>query len=235
LCMFHPLDHPMERGWVGRIHGDKVVHLAAQTLQTFFTGGGSAREHAEYPLVEVCLLAPVLHPPAVRIFENQDTFAFANPAAVVGPRAEVVIPASDVTADRGSRRSVTVVPRVAGVVGASGSLAGFTAFAEWRADLPVPKDRDFALGLGPIVVTSDELDPTQVEVAVRVDGQERLRGPAPGFDWRAGHDLAAEHTVLRPGDLVVAPGFDPVEGLGESAVQIELVGVGVLEHVVVGD
>ena len=47
--MFHPLDHPLERGWVGRIEGERVIHLAAQTLQSFFTGGGTAREHAEYP------------------------------------------------------------------------------------------------------------------------------------------------------------------------------------------
>ena len=60
LCMFHPLDHPLERGWVGRIDGDQVVHLAAQTLQSFLTGGGSAREHAVYPLAEVRLLSPVL-------------------------------------------------------------------------------------------------------------------------------------------------------------------------------
>ena len=87
--MFHPLDHTMERGWVGRIDGEHVVQLAAQTLQSFFTGGGSAREHAVYPLAEVCLLAPVLHPPAVRIFDDQVAFEFANPAAIVGPRAAV--------------------------------------------------------------------------------------------------------------------------------------------------
>ena len=68
--MFHPVGHPMERGWVGRVDGDRVVHLAAQTLQSFFTGGGTAREHAEYPLEETVLLAPVLHPPSIRIFDD---------------------------------------------------------------------------------------------------------------------------------------------------------------------
>ena len=47
---------PMERGWVGRVEGDEVVHLAAQTLQHVFTGGGKARDHARYPLAEVTLL-----------------------------------------------------------------------------------------------------------------------------------------------------------------------------------
>src|SRR5438094_627497 len=68
LCMFTPKDLQLERGWPGIIEGDTVVQLAAQTLQAFFTGGGSARRHAEYPLAEVDLRAPVLHPPAVRDF-----------------------------------------------------------------------------------------------------------------------------------------------------------------------
>ena len=32
LCMFHPVDHPMKRGWVGRIDEEHVIQLAAQTL-----------------------------------------------------------------------------------------------------------------------------------------------------------------------------------------------------------
>ncbi len=83
--MFHPLDHPMKRGWVGRIDGAHVIQLAAQTLQAFFTGGGSAREHAVFPLAGVQLLTPVLHPPAVRVFDDQRYFCFANPAAIFGP------------------------------------------------------------------------------------------------------------------------------------------------------
>ena len=68
LCMFSPKELGLERGWPGRIEGDRVIQLAAQTLQSFFTGGGRAREHAEYPLADVVLRAPVLNPPAVRDF-----------------------------------------------------------------------------------------------------------------------------------------------------------------------
>ena len=93
LCMFHPSDHPLERGWVGRVDGDRVLHLAAQTLQSFFLGGSGAREHAEYALADVTLLVPVQHPPTVRIFAAQEVFLFANAAAVVGERG----------ADRGKR------------------------------------------------------------------------------------------------------------------------------------
>ena len=74
LCMFTPVAGHLDRGWPGRIDGDTVVQLAAQTLQSFFTGGSSAREHAEYLLADVLLRAPVLEPPAVRLFEDATSF-----------------------------------------------------------------------------------------------------------------------------------------------------------------
>ena len=79
--MFSPAGRGLERGWPGRIEDDRVIQLAAQTLQSFFTGGGRAREHAEFRLDEVDLCAPVLHPPSVRVFDGGD-FSFANPASI---------------------------------------------------------------------------------------------------------------------------------------------------------
>jgi fumarylacetoacetase-like protein len=220
LCMFHPLDHPLERGWVGRVDGGHVVHLAAQTLQSFFTGGGGAREHAVYALDEVCLLAPVLHPPAVRVFESQGSFAFANPAAITGPRAEVA---------NGSTR-LAVLPRLAGVIGADGALAGVTILAEWRdIERPPPKDRDFALGLGPLLVTRDALEPDGIEGAVCVDGAERLRARFGGFDWDAACELAVAGTTLRPGDLLAGPALGVVDDVAAgSPVEVHVDGIGAL-------
>ena len=68
--MFTPADSDLERGWPGRIDGDVVVQLAAQTLQSYFASGSSAREHAAYPLADVKLRAPVLEPPSIRIFDE---------------------------------------------------------------------------------------------------------------------------------------------------------------------
>src|SRR5204863_1088191 len=68
LCMFSPRELELERGWPGRIEGDRVIQLAAQTIEAFFTGGGGAREHAEYALADVVLRPPVLRPPSVRDF-----------------------------------------------------------------------------------------------------------------------------------------------------------------------
>lgn len=222
LCMFHPADHPLERGWVGRIDDGRVVHLAAQTLQSFFTGGGSAREHAEYDRSDVRLLAPVLHPPSVRVFDGSGSFAFANPAAIVGPGAE--IPASP-------SAHLLLVPRLTAVIGADGAVGGFTALAEWRdpARTP-PKDRDFALGVGPSVCTVDALDPDGLGVLVRVDGRLAETGAFVGFDWARAAALAAERTSLKPGDLLAGPGLAVIEVDLGSAVELEVEGIGVLDQ-----
>jgi Fumarylacetoacetate (FAA) hydrolase family len=221
--MFHPVDHPLKRGWVGRIDGEHVIQLAAQTLQAFFTGGGSAREHAVYPLDGVQLLAPVLHPPSVRVFEDQHSFAFANSAAMVGPNAEI-----------SRRESLQLLPRLAGVLGAEGALGGFTVFGDWRRPrLSPPKDRDFALALGPVVVSPDELDPDGLEAVVRVDAEERLRSRFEGFDWGAACTHAADGTTLRPGDLLAAPALDAVSELAPgSTVELEVEGIGALSQTV---
>jgi hypothetical protein len=218
--MFHPDDNPMERGWVGRVDGDRVLHLAAQTLQSFFLGGGGAREHAEYPLAQVTLLVPVLYPPTVRLFDAQEEFAFANATAVAGPGAVV----------RGPAASLTMLPRVAAVIGADQQIGGYSLLAEWRAPgAPAPKDRDFALVLGPVVVTEDELAPDRLELAVRVSGEERLRAIAPPFDWERARSLAAAGTILRPGDVLAAPAAGSVEAVS-GAVELDAAGIGVLQQ-----
>ncbi len=160
------------------------------------------------------LLAPVLHPPSVRLFDDQSTFAFANPAAVAGPGAVVVGPAS----------SLTVLPRLAAVIGAEGAIGGFTLLAEWRAPgVQPPKDRDFALGLGPVVVTPEE------------PGAHDARNAFPEFDWVAAVESAAARTVLYPGDIVAGPPSDPLEDLEAGAgISIDVDGIGVLEQRVAG-
>jgi hypothetical protein len=147
LVMFSPVEMDLERGWPGRLDGEQVIQLAAQTLQAFFTGGGNAREHAVYPVAEVVFRAPVLHPPSVRIFDGDD-FRFANPAAIVAHDAEVPV------------AGAVPVERTAAVIGLDGAIGGFTPLVEWTApELPGEKSRDFALALGPVVTTPDEKTP----------------------------------------------------------------------------
>jgi hypothetical protein len=198
--MFSPQGRHLERGWPGRIEDDHVIQLAAQTLQSFFSGGGTAREHSGCALADVELRAPVLHPPSVRIFDGID-FSFANPAAIRGP--------GDRIPDPGAHLAYELRP--AAVIGAEGRVGGITLMNVLTAPtLGGAKARDFALVLGPIVVTPDE------DVG-------RLR-----VDWDRLVSHAAHNTHLVPGDLLVA---DPIAtGAVDGVVEVEVEGFGALRN-----
>jgi fumarylacetoacetate (FAA) hydrolase len=226
--MFSPKGHDLERGWPGRIEGDRVIQLAAQTLQSFFTGGGSAREHAEFRLDEVDLRPPVLHPPSVRDFMAFEehvanarrqrgsevppewyevpVFYFSNPAAIYGPEDDVPYPEGTAELD--------YELEVAAVIGAEGRVGGFTVLNDWsardlqrqemRVGLGPAKGKDFATSLGPVVVTPDELDGSSAEMVARVNGEERSRGNLRDLhhSWDAILARAALNTELKPGDVI---------------------------------
>ena len=226
--MFTPRDLQLERGWPGIVEGDTVVQLAAQTLQAYFTGGGKARRHAEYPLGEVELRPPVLHPPSVRDFyafeQHVQTararrglevppewyelpvFYFSNPAAIYGPEDEIPMPP-----DTGE---LDYELEVAAVIGVDGRIGGFTIMNDWsardlqRAEMKVglgpAKGKDFATSIGPILVTPDEFGGTAGTMVARVNGEERSRGNLADMhhSWDAIVTHAARNTRLRPGDIL---------------------------------
>jgi fumarylacetoacetate (FAA) hydrolase len=228
LCMFTPRELELERGWPGLIEGDVVHQLAAQTLEAFFTGGGTARRHRDYLLADVALRAPVLHPPSVRDFyafeqhvrtarasRDQDVppewyeipvFYFSNPAAIYGPEEAVPYPEGT--------QELDYELEVAGIVGAHGRIGGFTVMNDWsardlqRAEMRVglgpAKGKDFATSLGPIVVTPDEFDGKGGTMVARVNGEERSRGELAHMhhSWDAIAAHAARNTRLRPGDVL---------------------------------
>ena len=223
--MFTPRDRELERGWPGLIEGETVIQLAAQTLQAFFTGGGNARHHAEFPLADVRLLSPVAHPPSVRDFyafeqhvraaralRGQEVppewyelpvFYFSNPAAIYGP--DDVIPYPEGT------EQLDYELEVAAVIGADGHIGGFTVMNDWSArdlqrremkvGLGPAKGKDFATSLGPVLVTADELGD---EMIARVNGAERSRGRLSDmhYSWDELVAQAARNTHLRPGDVL---------------------------------
>jgi fumarylacetoacetate (FAA) hydrolase len=226
--MFSPKGHHLQRGWPGRIDGDRVVQLAAQTLQSYFTGGGKAREHAEYPLDEVDLRPPVLHPPSVRDFYAFEqhvktaragrgldvpeewyripVFYFSNPNAIYGPEDEIPYP--DGTSE------LDYELEVAAVIGAEGEIGGFTVMNDWSArdlqreemtvGLGPAKGKDFATSLGPVVVTPDEFDGSEGVMVARVNGEERSRGNLADLyhSWEAIVARAALNAELLPGDIL---------------------------------
>jgi fumarylacetoacetate (FAA) hydrolase len=226
--MFTPRELQLERGWPGLIEGDTVIQLAAQTLQAFFTGGGTARHHAEYPLDAVDFRPPVLQPPSVRDFYAFEqhvrtarasrglevpqewyeipVFYFSNPAAIYGPDDEIPKPPDTDELD--------YELEVAAIIGAEGRIGGFTVMNDWsardlqRAEMRVglgpSKGKDFATSLGPVVVTPDEFDGSSGVMTARVNGEERSRGNLADLyhPWESIAAHAARNTRLLPGDVL---------------------------------
>jgi 2-keto-4-pentenoate hydratase/2-oxohepta-3-ene-1,7-dioic acid hydratase in catechol pathway len=203
--MFSPRDRDLPRGWPGMIAGERVVQLAAQTLQSFFTGGGSARVHDEFALGDVVLRAPVLHPPTVRIFGSDGDFSFANAAAIYGPEDEIPLPAGV--------EQIESDLRIAAVIGAHAAIGGFTLMNDWVApELAGAKARDFAISLGPIVVTPEEF-------------------PSRG-DWTALVEHAGHNTRLLPGDILAAGSRRDGPHSAGDVVEVALEEIGVLRNTV---
>jgi fumarylacetoacetate (FAA) hydrolase len=176
----------------------------------------------------VRLLAPVLHPPAVRDFYafeehvrtarasrglemppewyRQPVFYFSNPAAVYGPDQEIPYPEGTEELD--------YELEVAAIVGAEGRIGGFTVMNDWsardlqRAEMTVglgpAKGKDFATSLGPVGVTPDEFPGDEAEMVARVNGEERSRGNLRDLyhSWERIREHAARNTLLRAGDVL---------------------------------
>ena len=217
---------------VGRIDGDHVVGLAAPTMLDWLHGEGREDAGDRHPLGEVTLLAPVPEPPSVRdfyAFEDHvaagwrsrgsdipeawyaaPAFYFSNPASVHGPGEPVRRPPA--------ARMLDFELEIAAVIGGGGEIAGFTLLNDWSArdiqrtemtvGLGPAKGKDFALSLGPWLVTPDELPiddgRLRIEATAAVNGRELTRTSAADqhFSWPEIVAHAARDTRLRPGDVL---------------------------------
>jgi 2-keto-4-pentenoate hydratase/2-oxohepta-3-ene-1,7-dioic acid hydratase in catechol pathway len=244
--MFRPRGSDLVRGWPGRIEDGHVVQLAAQTLQAYFTGGGNAREHAVFRLADVELLAPVLEPPSLRLFDlagRAPALRYGNPTTIFGPSQEVPYPEGV--------KQLDYELVLAAVAGAGGAIAGFTIMNDWTArDLErgrrgwtgAAKARDFATSIGPVLVPAGELgDGWGAPWRVSVSGEERAAAGSVPMRW-SWQELVAAATLnasLLPGDLI---GLGWPGALARSAgqqslrpgdeVELEIEGIGVLESTV---
>jgi fumarylacetoacetate (FAA) hydrolase len=252
LCMFKVAGGPAE-GQPGRVEGDQIVQLDAPDVVAVLERRGQVPAGRTWRAGDVALLAPVPRPPSVRDFfaferhiatarANRGStvpaewyefpvFYFSNPAAITGPGAEVPYPAGTAELD--------YELEVAAVIGADGQVGGFTVMNDWsardiqrkemRVGLGPAKAKDFAISLGPVLVTADEFDGSLAVMTARVNGEERSRG-----------NLA---DVLRPGDVIgsgtVGTGCILEHNDGRwltpgDVVELEVEGIGILRNQVAG-
>ena len=217
---------------VGQLDGDLVRAIAAPSMIEWLRGEGREQTGEEEPVGAVELLAPLPEPPSVRDFfafeghvaagwrlrggdvpdawYSVPTFYFSNPASVHGPGEPVRRPAAT--------RMLDFELEIAAVIGGDGEIAGFTLLNDWSArdvqreemtvGLGPAKGKDFALSLGPWLVTPDELPyedgRLQLEATAAVNGTELTRTNASEQHWSWPELVAhaARDTRLRPGDVL---------------------------------
>lgn len=217
---------------VGRLEGEEVAVLTAPDMLAWLRGGGHEDAGPRHALADVTLLAPVPEPPSVRdffAFEGHvatgwrlrggeipeawyeiPVFYFSNPASIHGPGEPVRKPAATQLLD--------FELEVAAVLGEGGEIAGFTLFNDWSArdvqrqemtvGLGPAKGKDFAISLGPWLVTPDELSMRDgrldVTATVTVNGEEVTRSEAAEMHWTWEQMIAhaGRDTRLRAGDVI---------------------------------
>jgi fumarylacetoacetate (FAA) hydrolase len=224
------------RRLVGRIEGDRVVVLEAADMLGYLAGDGRDRTDEDLALADLRTLAPVPDPPSVRDFYafeghvaagakrrgreiarywyEAPAFYFSNPAAIHGPGEPVRRPPATSKLD--------FELEIAAVIGLDEAgepeITGFTLMNDWSArdiqasevtvGLGPAKAKDFAISLGPWLVTADELPYREgrlhIEARVEVNGERVTEGDASHkyFTWPDLVEHAARDTHLRPGDVI---------------------------------
>ena len=170
-------------------------------------------------------------------------FYFSNPHAIYADGDAVPYPEGTAELD--------YELECAAVIGADGTIGGFTVMNDWSArdlqrkemkvGLGPAKGKDFATSLGPVLVTPDELGDLRLEMVARVNGEERSHGNLGDMyhSWESIVAHAARNTELRPGDVLgsgtVGTGCILEHGDGlwlqpGDEVELEIEGIGILRN-----
>lgn len=180
-----------------------------------------------------------------------------NPGAVYGPDDLLIWP-------RATKR-LDFELEIAAVIGSAGRnipgdvamnhLAGFTIFNDVTARDLQTRELDFMLGpakgkdfcnvMGPLLVTPDEIDPHNLAVSVRVNGEEWAASSTRGMyhGWPEVISYASTDEWLLPGDILTSGAVAGCSGLEYTdwaedvpllrpgdVVELDVSGIGVLRN-----
>jgi 2-keto-4-pentenoate hydratase/2-oxohepta-3-ene-1,7-dioic acid hydratase in catechol pathway len=253
LCRFELRSTPGEVK-TGIVHGGKIYE----------TDG--ANPIGVHEAADVRPLPPVGQPPALRFFRFSDAdltlssetlplYFYGNPTSLIG--ASQIVPSLELTSQLDFEPYLAIVVALQGtgipVEQGDGYILGYTILnalvmrdierAEARAGSGPGRSRDYAMALGPVLTTPEELDDDLVDesqgrkhklsVATRVNGVERGRGDTEDlpFSFAQLISIASETSMLRAGDIIAAgplvrpeESFHPLEPGDEIQVAIEKLG-----------
>jgi len=153
-------------------------------------------------------------------FYDFPVYYISNRMAVSGPDEDVQWPPYSQSIDYEMEWAAVIGQPCRGVTAseARAYIFGYTVFNDWSArdeqmramqasavNLGPARGKDFNNGVGPCIVTADEIDdPYALFMRVRVNGQEVSRGSSSGMHFKFEDLLAflSEGTTLYPGELI---------------------------------
>jgi 2-keto-4-pentenoate hydratase/2-oxohepta-3-ene-1,7-dioic acid hydratase in catechol pathway len=247
LCRF---DHKGKSA-CGRIHGEVVEVFRGELL------GDREPAGITLPLAEVRLLAPLLPGKIIGIGRNYATHAremgnappdeeplifLKPPSAVISPGDAILLPAASKRVDHEAELGVIIGRTARNIPEEEDPLRyvfGYSCVNDVTARDLQKKDVQFTRGkgfdtfcpFGPVIET--ELDPTNVMVAARVNGElrQQARTREMIFPVRQLIRFLAGIMTLLPGDLIATgtpAGVGPLAS--GDVVEVEVEGIGVLSN-----
>ncbi len=191
-----------------------------------------------FEVSDVRPLPPIAGAPSIRLFDLADedgayTFAYANPAALVGPSQLVPLPVEYGPYAVRAYLAAIVGDNLSGAIDeedAERAIIGYTLMTA-VSDEPASRRRsgaalDFGLAIGPVVTTPDELEDVLdgrgllLAASLTVNGEDRGTRPLVPLVPTLPQALAAASRTapLRAGDVIgVGPLFDPaLAAVGEG-------------------
>ena len=192
------------------------------------------------------------------VFYKQPIYYKANRFSVIGPEADVRWPSYARLMDYELEFAAVIGKRGADISKAAAHehIFGYTIFNDISArdaqgvEMPgllgPAKGKDFDTGniFGPCIVTSDEIDPYNLTMTARINGEEWSRGNSSTMHW--GFDDLLVHIskseTLVPGELICSGTVGRGCGLElerylqpNDVIELEIEGIGVLRNRIVKD
>ena len=177
-----------------------------------------------------------------------------NHRAIVGPDEDVVLPRYTQQLDYELELACVIgrEGRDLGVEEAPAYIAGYTVMNDWsardiqRSEMAVrlgpAKGKDFATSLGPCLVTPDELDPRNLRMIARINGEVWSQGNSGSSHWTFPQMIShvSMDETIYPGDVLGSGTVGGGSGLEldrwlkpGDVVELEIQGIGVLRNRVV--